>query len=182
MLVRMTGPDVSREIAALEDLVSECAGWAAGGDSPPARPSPGVSAWSALQHVDHAARATQSALSQVGRILAGDDACLPPGPLSPAAEAILRSESIPRGVAEAPRPTRPDPAPAPADVARRLGDLRAALRSADARAAEVAAAVGRLPHFALGPMTAAEWIRFARVHVEHHVRIAREASPPRGAA
>ena len=49
----------------------------------------------------------------------------------------------------------------------------AALR---ARASELSAAAGWIPHQGLGPLNATHWLRFARLHAEHHLAIAAEVA------
>lgn len=133
---------------------------------------PSVSAWSAVMHFDHLVTTTRSILGAVDRILANDAACVPDGDLSPQAARILRAGSIPRGVAEAPAQMRAAESPNPADVAARLAEIASRCGAMAARAAEIDAATLRVPHFALGPMTASQWIAFAQIHFEHHVLIA----------
>ncbi len=147
---------------------------------------PSVSKWSAVMHFDHVASATRSILGAVDRILANDAACVPGGDLSPQAARILRAGSIPRGVAEAPAPLRAAESPQAADVALRLAEIASCCAALKSRTAEIDGATLRFPHFALGPLTAPQWIAFAQIHFEHHLLIAddcvRAAESQAGAA
>ena len=40
--------------------------------------------------------------------------------------------------------------------------------------AQVPDATGRIPHVFLGELNAAEWLRFARLHSEHHLAILKD--------
>lgn len=133
---------------------------------------PGMSAWSAVMHFDHLASTTRSILGAVDRILAGDAACVPGGETSPQAARILRAGSIPRGVAEAPAQMRAAESPQAADVALRLAEIASRCAALSSRTAEIDGATLRFPHFALGPLTAPQWIAFAQIHFEHHLLIA----------
>ena len=73
---------------------------------------------------------------------------------------------------------RPPAAVAAAEVRKMLGPLAGRLGALSLRARDLATADRRLPHFALGPLTPAEWVRFARIHFEHHAAIAAESGPP----
>jgi hypothetical protein len=138
--------------------------------------SDSVSHWSPRMHLDHAALATASVCGAIRKILAGDARCVAPGPASDPLRAILESGAIPRGVADAPAAMKP-----PEDVSHvvacaHLAECRRHVAELATRVPEIEAATLRFPHFALGPMTAAEWVRFARIHFEHHVAIARDAA------
>jgi len=81
-------------------------------------------------------------------------------------------------VADTPEMLRPPAAVAAAEVRKMLGPLAGRLGALSLRARDLATADRRLPHFALGPLTPAEWVRFARIHFEHHAAIAAESGPP----
>ena len=137
-----------------------------------------TSAWSPLQHYHHAGRASRWALRAIDRILAGHPDTIGPGPPSPQAERILGAGRIPRGVADSPEMLRPPAAVAAAEVREMLDSLAGRLGALSPRARDLASADRRLPHFALGPFTPAEWVRFARIHFAHHAAIAAESGPP----
>jgi hypothetical protein len=178
MLSDMIDTDVVREIESFRSLVGQTiARIDASGDGLSSC-SGGTSAWTPLQHYHHAGRASRWALRSIERILAGSPDTGAPGPPSPQAERVLRAGSIPRGAAGTPEMLRPPTAVVAAEVQEMLGSLAARLGALSPRAQDLAAADRRLPHFALGPLTPAEWIRFARIHFEHHAAIAAEDGAP----
>ena len=97
-----------------------------------------------------------------------------PGDRKDEALAILRTGTVPRGVAEAPRFVTP-PANIDLDLARQLlaevSEARTAL-AADLDA--LRAAPRAIPHQALGDLTGPEWVRFAHIHTNHHLAIVDE--------
>ena len=89
-----------------------------------------------------------------------------------AAEAVLRVGTFPRGVTA---PERIDP------KGRSREELAAlSLRAVDAwsalaaRSAAIATCPARFPHFMLGHLSSAEWIRFCAIHTAHHLALIRE--------
>lgn len=139
-----------------------------------------VSAWSPLQQIDHAALTTTAIADLVERILAGDAACLPAGPRDAKLEFILAAGAIPRGRGDAPKELRAGDDVSAATVVDRLTVAVEKLNALMPRVRDLAAADRRLPHFALGPMTAGEWLRFGVIHFDHHLAIAREADAVSG--
>lgn len=172
----MTDPPdpLAAEVAALRLLADRAVEWLDAGGERLATVVPEISKWSPRMHVDHAALATLSIFRAVERILAGDPRCLPPGPPSPKAAAILTARYIPRGVAEAPDPMRPAPDVTHAAARDHLVAMQAGLDALAQRSDALRKATTRLAHFELGPMTPAEWIQFARIHFDHHAAIARD--------
>ena len=133
------------------------------------RVAPAVSAWPVGQHLDHVLRAQ-----------AGIDALL--GGSAPAQAAphatllgriLLAVGWIPRGRGRAPATTLPQPVAALA--------LQAGLAAALTRQAAltphlpaIATDPSRAAHPAFGGLTRAQWLRFASIHVHHHLRIVRD--------
>ena len=169
-------PAPERELASLDRLVADAAAWLAADADRLGEANAAVSHWSPRMHLDHAALATSSVCGAVRRILAGDPRCVEAGPPVAALAAILAAGAIPRGAADAPAPMKPPPDVTHAAACAHLAECRTALDALGPLVDQVQAATRRYPHFALGPMTAAEWIRFARIHFEHHVAIARDAA------
>jgi hypothetical protein len=88
----------------------------------------------------------------------------------PGAEEILRRGRLPRG-ARAPRFVSPPERlerPALLDA---LHGSRAALEAVGLVLEQVADAPWIIPHQELGALDATRWLRFARVHSAHHLRI-----------
>lgn len=131
-----------------------------------------VSGWSPAQHVEHVLIALRRILAGAAELRAGEgEAIKPKGRLSLQGRALLLGGWIPRGKARAPDFAMPDAIPS-----------RAAMRDSHAAACESFAelaptartlkeVIGVIDHPILGPMSAAQWWRFARVHTEHHLTI-----------
>lgn len=131
---------------------------------------PSVSTWTPAQHLYHIWRANASML-KAARLLAAGALDGETPDLSDIGEQILRSGSIPRGVADAPDNVRP-----PDELDRdALEDAwsrsHAKLDSIADDVDAIATATGGLSHPAWGTLTAAQWVRAARVHSDHHAAI-----------
>lgn len=136
-----------------------------------------VSGWSVAQHLFHIALATDLALRHVRALLDGKGRLVTmEGALGARAAAVLASERTERGVAQAPRIVQPGDAVNPEFLTNELRGARAASAALRGRAAEVRSAPGWIPHQELGPLNAAHWLRFARLHAAHHLAIADEVA------
>jgi hypothetical protein len=137
--------------------------------------APEVSGWSTAAHVFHAVLACDLSLGNAAA-LARDAGKLVRGPQERRDEAqvILRAGSIPRGEAEAPRFVTP-PARIDLDLARQLLEEVEGKRAGLAADLDALRAAPRtIPHQLLGDLTGPEWVRFARVHTDHHLVIVDE--------
>ena len=140
---------------------------------------PRVSAWSPLEHVHHLALVSEACLQVAEKILLGESGPEVRGPTW-VGRFVLGTGWIPRGSARSPAPMVP-PAGTGAEAA------LAALARAGARLEAVRAMAHALPgsrartrHFLFGGLTAAQWIRVARVHTRHHLRIIADIERARG--
>ena len=138
-------------------------------------PQAGVSGWSAAQHLYHIALATDLAFRNVkslvarrGRLIVDED-----GP-SKLARAVLEGGGPGRGAAEAPRIVRPPETVDPSFLEMELAQNRAVLGELRGMAEEIPQAPMRIPHQDLGPLSAVEWLHFARLHARHHLLIVEE--------
>lgn len=167
--------DPQSEFAALRALYAEIAEWLARPVEELNRSAPNVSGWSAEQHLAHLSLANELVVRNLKSLLKGAGPfVVESGEPVPGALAILASGQVPRGQAQAPRIVRP-----PETVEREYllewiaGNERDFAELA-LRSAELAAARHKVPHQVLGPLTAAQWVRFASIHTRHHLAIARE--------
>jgi hypothetical protein len=133
---------------------------------------PATSDWSCAQQAGHAAIAASGIARGIERTLAD-----PEGGRQevahPTAAALFTSGLFPRGVAKSPE--RIDPAGKTlAAMLLVMEPGAAAWAGLSQRAEEIAACPGRFPHFLLGHLTSAEWVRFCAIHTAHHLGIARE--------
>jgi hypothetical protein len=132
-----------------------------------------VSHWSAEQHLAHLALANELSFGNVKSLLAGQGRLIQPeGEPVPAARQVLLAGVFPKG-AEAPRMVRP-----PGEVQwdyliEWLDGNRADIALLEGQSQAIAIAPGRIPHQLMGPLSASHWVRFAAMHTEHHLKIAR---------
>ncbi|MBI4605322.1 MAG: DUF1569 domain-containing protein [Planctomycetes bacterium] len=145
--------------------------WDAGRLEEPAR---GVSEWSAARHLVHLALVNEAAFDHIEALLDGRSGpCKAGGRLTLIGALVLGTGWIPRGKGKAPQRVVP-----PGEARRREADE--ALRRSEDRLEALAphssrlrSAPGRVHHFVFGDLTAAQWLRMARVHARHHLRIVR---------
>ncbi|MFT4538088.1 MAG: hypothetical protein ACI841_003716 [Planctomycetota bacterium] len=131
-----------------------------------------LSQWSPAAHFYHlllagdlALRNVRSLVARKGRLIMQEG-----GPNALAREVLVRG-TYPRGKSQAPRMVQP-PDPIEKDLLAMEVDVFAkALDVADGLREEVLQAPGLIPHHALAELTAAQWLRFARLHTEHHLAI-----------
>lgn len=128
-----------------------------------------VSNWSVGQQCLHILKVANLIGSQVPGLLEGKSAEGGPAP-SPMKAGVL-AQGFPRGVAQAPAGLGVHYQPGLAEIQAELEKTRALWKSITDRRAEVASATASFPHPVLGPMSAAEWVRFTTVHTAHHLAI-----------
>jgi|GEM_PF-729409 len=129
-----------------------------------------VSWWSVGQHAGHLALSLDRIGREIEDMLAHPDknAEQPAGQI---AVSLLDAGEIPRGRGRAPDFLRVPVNVTPDGVRRELDAARDRWRGLSARADAIAATPAKFPHFALGPLTSAQWTRFMAVHTAHHLRI-----------
>jgi len=132
-----------------------------------------VSGWSALEHLFHLALANDMSLKNARNLARGRGRLITelpkPGERDPRADDILARGRLPRGT-QAPRFVTP-PARVDLELAREIHAETAAAASAEDLGLSDAPATTGIPHQALGVLSGAEWIRFARMHSAHHLAI-----------
>jgi hypothetical protein len=133
------------------------------------RQADAVSAWTVGQQLIHTALVATSLALAIRRILGGGGSR--DGSITEPGTGILTSGEIPRGVGDAPEPSRRAETPAADEIAGAIEKARAKWSAISPRTDDMRAAADRLPHPALGPMTAVEWVRFQAVHAAHHLKI-----------
>ncbi len=155
--------------------------------------APGVSAWGVGRHLEHLLRsdrrilawletaADRDGLERHGEHGVGQD--VPGGEATPRGHAarggptlagwlVLATGFIPRGRGQAPDFTVPTGLPRE-EVEEAFRDVRERLAALEPRLPALATSPDTLPHPSLGVFTAPRWLRFARVHHEHHEKIIR---------
>lgn len=133
-----------------------------------------ISNWSPAQHLYHILVAGEKSLKAAQLTARGEGPVQYDGHPNATGAQILRNGSLGDLKAEAPASVRP-----PAFVTREA--LREAYRSSRAELNALADDMptlsdskARLPHPAFGPLRASEWLRFARIHADHHQDIVQE--------
>jgi hypothetical protein len=130
------------------------------------------SRWSPAQHLQHVLLALEHFLAAIHTLQEGADARIGPAAAPRlGARAVLATGWIPRGRAQAPENVVPDAIPSRARLREVFEDVRRKARALAERTTSLARVPGTLPHPMLGPFTAQRWLRFARVHTEHHLAI-----------
>lgn len=165
---------VLEQLSSLVKVLSDCADFSRTEDARLLARTPTVSGWSAAEHLEHIAIGNQLTLDAIMQLL---DAPPPPKPTAttPQAERFLREGVIVRGASQHPDLTAPRGVPLEkirADLDAQLlgfGELR--WRSPDLAASDAVDA-----HDELGPLTAAQWLRFTEIHTTHHLSIAKEVA------
>ena len=136
---------------------------------------PGVSGWSALEQLFHVLLANELALRNVRLLIGGDSAWIQPQAApSFLGHLILCWDYMPRGVGQSPRTVRPPAKPDLTIVRDTLSLGISTLTDLSGRLPDLARVPGGIPHHELGPLSAAQWLRFARLHGLHHLALARE--------
>ena len=131
-----------------------------------------VSGWSIAQHLVHCGMANGMMLKAITHLCTAD---VPPnadadGPTT-AGHALLRLGRLPRGRAQAPDAARPPEAPTRDDVRSALHRNRERLSEVETYLPRLPGVPGRLPHPLLGMFNALQWLRFVRIHADHHQAI-----------
>ena len=143
-------------------------------------PEPAVSAWSAAEQLFHVGLANELALRNVQGLLDGRGRMIRPfESITDLAVDVLERGRYPRGESEAPRTVRPPKRVDPAILADILAGNRTALERLQPRLGEILDAPDVVPHHELGDLSAAQWLRFARMHAMHHFLIVRDIARAR---
>ncbi len=135
---------------------------------------PRISAWSPVQQIAHVSKSNRWILSSVVAILAGRRKAETRGSIKPIGRLVLRSGLIPRGVGKAPSVARPDDV---ISAERLTEDLRQQLGNMgqiDEHLEAVKSSRQTFEHPYFGHLNSRQWIRFVRVHTNHHMKIVGE--------
>lgn len=140
---------------------------------------PRASGWSVAEHRFHLALASELVVRNLRGLARGAGRLVAPGgdPISEALPILARGR-LPRGT-EAPRMVSP-PDEFDAPFLREIVESgREALAALEPQLEDLAASRATIPHQTLGPLTAALWLRFGRMHALHHERIIAEIDAAR---
>jgi hypothetical protein len=165
----------SRDVTSLHSALDALEAHVAGVEADWRARAASVSGWSVAQQVEHTLRAFSAMLGVVVSLA-------PSGSAPPQARAararptfagrfVLFTGRIPRGRGRAPATLLPVEEPTQAAARELLAAARAELRRLSEAREDVGRWPGALPHPALGLFSAAHWLRFARIHTLHHLRL-----------
>ncbi|GIV60527.1 MAG: hypothetical protein KatS3mg043_1616 [Rhodothermaceae bacterium] len=129
-----------------------------------------VSAWSVAQHLYHILLANSRMLKAIEAIVAGHPS-VQAGEPNRAGWYVLRREDMMRGRGQAPADVHPPAAPTRTDLATTRDRSRHKYEAAAALLPDLPGRPGGLPHPFLGTLSAAQWLRLARIHSAHHLAI-----------
>ena len=138
----------------------------------PIAADPDRTGWNSAEHAAHCAKVSLLVARTVRTLLASQSDARR-GPINEAAQALLDSGCFPRGKGNAPPSLHPTPA-ATEDGVRALKAASRSWTKIEARVDEIESSTAQSDHFAMGPLTASEWVRFCAAHTAHHLRIVRE--------
>jgi hypothetical protein len=160
-----------QDLDGLQEALAHCQGLGRRVDVRAAS-DPSVSGWSSAQHLYHAALACDLSLRNVEGLVAQKGLLIVKGAqTSEGTVKLLLKEDFQRGQAESPRMVRPGAQVNSEFLAREQEGNQATLENLRRCRADIATAPDHIPHQVLGPLTAAMWLRFARLHTLHHLAI-----------
>ncbi len=135
---------------------------------------PRISAWSPLQQIAHVSKSNRWILTSVVDIVTGRKTFDTTGSIRPLGRLVLRSGVIPRGVGKAPSGAKPDEAISADRLTEELEQQLVKIGQIDehVETAKISRQTFRHPNF--GDLNSRQWIRFVRVHTNHHMKIVRE--------
>jgi hypothetical protein len=131
---------------------------------------PKVSGWAPVSHVHHVALVNRNVALAL-TMIESERGVEPPGESGRMVKVVLEREKIPRGQVKAPEMVAPPDQPDRKAASAALSQAGKRLEALAAKLESLAEKTGRVPHPILGPMSAEEWLRFARVHSRHHLDI-----------
>lgn len=130
-----------------------------------------VSGWSTAQQLYHILRANGMMFKGIHLICQGHRIADNEGEPNKVGWWILENERFIRGKAKAPDNVVPPDEISREDLQNSLARSRKKYDETEAFLSAIPEATGRIPHTFMGFLNAAEWLRLARVHSQHHLAI-----------
>ena len=134
-----------------------------------------VSGWSIAQHMYHVVLATDLGLGNVlslvrkkGMLVRED------GELGEYARSILTASQTERGTTQAPRMVQPGATVEIGQIENEFGNLETSLALLREPPVPIEGCPGWINHQVLDTLNASHWMRFCRLHAEHHLAIMRD--------
>ncbi len=134
-----------------------------------------ISGWSPAQHLYHVALATDLGLGNVLALVRRKGILIrEEGELLPETLAILSSQDIPRGAAQAPRMVQPAEWVEREQIETEIENIERSLQAIKQESGAIEDCPGWIKHQMLGPLNASHWARFCCLHGKHHLNITEE--------
>jgi hypothetical protein len=134
---------------------------------------PSVSGWSPAQHLDHIWLANGRSLTAAS-LAAQGRRTTEGGTINDAGRQLLAAGTLPRGQMAAPESVTPPHSIDRKHLKKTLARSRKALGKVDAVMDALPDATGRIEHPRLGALTPPQWLRFVRIHSDHHRAIVQD--------
>ena len=131
-----------------------------------------VSGWSCGEHAGHLAMVSCRVAARIERNLEEPQRNVD-GEWAEFTAAILEQGDFPRGAAKSPPEVDPSDRPRE-DFLPVLSEAERAWAEIGSKADRLPACPARFPHFVLGYLTSAEWVRFCALHTAHHLAVVRD--------
>lgn len=167
-----SAPNIQADFKFVKSMLLRCVNWSHQQDSLLTTRRESVSHWSPAEHLEHVALANRGIL---GAIRALQNAPEPeiPETVSDRAKSFLEAGVIERGVRK--HPDFVTPQGVALDYLRReLQSILDGYAELEPSLEKFAASRATFTHHVLGPLTAAQWLRFAGIHTRHHLNILRD--------
>lgn len=168
----MASIDVQSEYDSLRSFYNETADLLDQPDDVLFGVEPSVSGWSPAQHLYHVWLANGKSLAAALYITQGRGET--DGSPNEIGRAVLMEASVPRHQMKAPESVTPPDDPDRKVLTETLTRSRGKFDDLGARLDALSTANGRLPHPRLGALNGPQWLRFVRVHAQHHHAIIRD--------
>jgi len=136
------------------------------------RHSDSVSSWSVGKHVEHLTLSDELTLDGLSKLLANPENTKPGRPTL-VGRICLWCGYIPRGRGKAPKGVVPQGIPSEV-IADRLEAVRRGFIELEASTASLSSSTVTVPHPVFGRLNARQWLRFTKVHHNHHQKIMRD--------
>lgn len=134
-----------------------------------------ISLWSPAQQVYHLIIVNLRCFDVINALYDDEDEKIArEGGISATGRWVMLTGIIPRGKGQAPPETEPPADVLREDALRAFAESKRALGRVAGRAPYLHSLTGRWPHPVFGHLTAPQWLKFARLHTRHHVRLAQD--------
>ncbi len=134
--------------------------------------APDVSGWCIAQHMYHVVLATDLGLSNVLALVREKGMLIKPeGRLTEYAEGVLTAPQSPRGEVQAPRMVQPGNSVDGDQIKTEFDNLERSLTVLENPPRPFEGCPGWIKHQILDTLNASHWMRFCRLHADHHLAI-----------